>query len=147
MPREPNAYVDWEKLSLNGIKLNPGCRDCVFSSKDGWCIYYLITGQRRKAKAGKDGCRRKWTTPLLTGHPNLLLSHRTIREPRRGAHRPAMDEAKAKELYDKGAKDVQIAAALNCSKATVLRWRQRTRLPSHFRPDAQRKDRGIHGAL
>lgn len=139
-----NACVDLKKLSLNGIKLNPGCRTCVFSSKDGWCIYYLITGVRRNEKAGKNGCAKKMTRDQLTRHPNQLLSNRIIRDFRRGPKPSTIDEEKAKTLYDKGAKDAQIAAALNCSKTTVMKWRQRNDLPSHFRPGPKRKDCGTN---
>lgn len=132
-----NAFVDLKKLALNGIKLNPGCRNCVFSSREGWCIYYLITGTRRNAKAGRTGCAKKMTRSQLNRHPEQLLSKKVIRDYNRGPKPMVIDEEKAKSLYDKGAKDAQIAAALNCSKTTVVKWRQRNDLPSHF---AKRKD-------
>ena len=132
-----NAFVDLKKLSGNGITLNPGCRNCAFSDRDGWCVYYLITGQRRKAKAGKDGCSKKMTRAQLKKHPEQLLSNKVIRDYNRGPKPMIIDEEKAKTLYDKGAHDAQIAAALNCSKTTVVKWRQRNDLPSHFR---KRKD-------
>ena len=132
-----NAYVNLENLALNGIKLNPGCRNCVFSSSGGWCIYYLITGTRRNAKADRNGCAKKMTKSQLKQHPEQLLSKKVIRDYNRGPKPMIIDEKKAKTLYDKGAHDAQIAAALNCSKTTVVKWRQKNDLPSHFR---KRKD-------
>lgn len=42
-----------------------------------------------------------------------------------------LDEARAKELYDKGLGDQRIANTLNVAKSTVASWRKRIGLPNH----------------
>lgn len=57
-----------------------------------------------------------------------------------GAHNKKMDEAKAREMYDAGASDSEIATMFGMTAVAVCRWRKRNGLPSKQRRGDHRKE-------
>ncbi len=51
-----------------------------------------------------------------------------------GGRRVPIDRARARELYDQGKLDLEIAMALGCSPGTVCSWRNAEKLPAHGKP-------------
>lgn len=94
-----------------------GCVDCVKLGGYWTCDYIGHTGKPRSliCPPGKL-CTVKSTRPReLDGEP--------------GTHR--WDVKTALDLHKAGANDVEIAAALNVAKETVLRWRKGQGLPAN----------------
>ena len=113
-------------------ELGTYCKGCDHLKPTGsgkTCDYMLDTGRRRPCPAG-EGCtehtkRQPDKKKRKASIPEALLL---------GADRKVygkLDEARAKELYDRGLGDQRIANALNVAKSTVASWRKRNGLPNH----------------
>ena len=94
------------------------CRGCIYagwtSSGDACCDYILIVGRRRPCPPGKE-C--------------------TVKR----AAKQAINWEAAREAYDGGALDREIAKAAGCSIATVRLWREREGLESNYFKRAREK--------
>lgn len=96
-----------------------------------------------KRATAVDGTRRAWS--LLTGEATfgdtridfeacpreVVLAHeRCVRQREAREARPTVDWAEVRRMWDAGASDVDIAAAVGRSTQTVRDWRKREGLPA-----------------
>lgn len=125
------SYGNTEFTNANRRR-NPECAGCVYLSGIWTCDYMLRTGRSRvfteNAHAGpRGGCSLK----RLKGKPhNPQVLTRKVRKEIK-TRRSTLNYSLAESLYTKGANDLQISVALNCSKKTVQNWRLKTGRPSN----------------
>lgn len=121
------------------------CRGCRFLGGLD-CDYLLITGKKRPCAPG-EGC-----TVKESGHPK---KRRIVLPPKHDSpkltthkgpgRKPTVFEAlersrEAKDLYEAGASDGEIAERMGCHKNTVAKWRKQTGRASRYKFGGNRKN-------
>ena len=115
------------------------CRKCIYGSgrTDYLCNYAGVTGQTRKAQP-PEVC--KYFRPKKKGEPPMLAVAARRETGYKIKERPKKyDWDRAKDLYDAGLKDGQIARELGCRIQAVYLWRKRVNRPPNAPAGGQRK--------
>lgn len=102
------------------------CKDCVYRTYAGAepiCGYILVERHRRPCPPG-EGCTAK-----VVGGKNTKMKRRT------------WDENRARQLYEEGKSDVDIADMVGATASAIAAWRRLNRLTSQTRPRANRPRR------
>lgn len=140
-----NKAINWDILARNDErKLNRNCRGCKYLAQDYTCRYILDTNKSRVAQGIKTrpggGCDLYNGTKhkMSSVRPGIVISQTVARKIACNPDKRInlLDnnkeaQEKALELYNKGASDMQIGAALGCSKQTVFNWRKANGLKSN----------------
>lgn len=95
------------------------CKGCVYRTYAGGepiCGYILVERHRRPCPPG-EGCTAK-----VVGGKNIKMKRRT------------WDENRARQLYEEGKSDVDIADMVGATAGAIAAWRSRNRLTSQNSP-------------
>lgn len=108
------------------------CRSCLYGSGDGYCTYILWTLHRRPCPPGKDCTvyERASDEQRKKAKNNIVIIPAATPKPPKPSRR-TWDTAKALQMYQDGASDVQIAKACRVSPTTIYLWRNAQGLPTH----------------
>lgn len=116
------------------------CGGCIYRAAEtsGYlCDYAAITGHTRMAVPITECRHFQAGSPIAqmnrvgwNGEVKPILQDRKARK--RG--RPRYDWGIARELYEQGLNDHQIAARLGCRHGAVFEWRKREGLEANYKP-------------
>ena len=116
-------------------KVYPNCVGCIHLGYDVPCEYFFNTGKTPQSQGvrldatSRGGCKLKETSKgkrkLKRESVPIAFSENCRRKP------AALDRPGVFAMYDKGALDKEIAAAMGVLVSTVIEWRKRHNLPKN----------------